>query len=224
MATANQDNQRTRLPVAPASIPKCLNSVGDNNIYMMDSQLELVSMYKYLGIAMTPNISFAPYIKQSIAIVAKKLNILTHLRKYLNQTTLLNVYKTAILPLLEYANVTYSLVAKVLTTKLQRLKNRALRIIYYHQRLPTEELHIKAKLCSLRERASKHLLCLSYKRTLDPERKSQLQGRQILGQQIRSTSIPPDLHWRGSRTSPMGRCSTLWDDLSASMQRSLIIC
>lgn len=44
------------------------------NIYRIDSQLELVSTYKYLGLSMNPNKSPTPYIKQSIAIVAKKLN------------------------------------------------------------------------------------------------------------------------------------------------------
>lgn len=52
--------------------------------------------------------------------------------------------------------------------KLQRLQNRALRIIYDH-RDNLEELHCRANIAALRQRADKQLLNLMYRRSLNPK-------------------------------------------------------
>lgn len=47
---------------------------------------------------------------------------------------------------------------------MQRLQNRALRIIFgHHQNLSTNELHEQANLTNLVTRANQHLTCLMYK-------------------------------------------------------------
>lgn len=117
-------------------------------------------------------------------MVSAKLNTLTHLKRYVNTRTLLLTYKTAILPIKEYANITHSLLTKSLNKKLQRLQNRALKLVYnstfpHEQGTPqTEELRIKAKIAPIKQRAEKQLLCLMYKRSRNPSTYPQLSNEE----------------------------------------------
>lgn len=125
--------------------------------------------YKYLGLTLTPELTLEDQTKKSIGMASSKINTLAYLRKYVGTTTALQIYKSTVLPLMEYANFTYPLVPVSLRKKLQRLQNRALKIIYQindNQSLP--ELHITAKLTSLDQRANRQLACLMYKRSLCP--------------------------------------------------------
>lgn len=108
------------------------------------------------------------------------MNTLTHLRKYLPASTLLTIYKSVILPLMEYANLVNTLIPCPLTTKLQRLQNKALKTIFscYPQET-MEDLHIRAKLCPLKQRADKQLTCLMYKRSRCPEVYPQVEDNTI---------------------------------------------
>lgn len=79
----------------------------------------------------------------------------------MNQNTSLTIYKTTILPLLEYSNVIFPLIPMAKRRKLQRLQNRGLKIIFHrnlHRDL--EDLHIGARLTSGEQRASWQLTCL----------------------------------------------------------------
>lgn len=114
--------------------------------------------------------------------MSAKLSTLTHLKRYVNKKTLLLVYKTAILPIVEYANLTHSLLTKKLNNKLQRLQNRALSIIYFNyyqplqERETMEELHQIAKLAPIKQRAEKQLLCLMFRWSFNETKYPQIMG------------------------------------------------
>lgn len=77
---------------------------------------------------------------------------------------MLKIYKTPVLPILEYSNFLNPLSLKHMIKKKQRIQNHAPRIIFNHQiHLSREELHIKANLSSLSQQADKQLLCMIYK-------------------------------------------------------------
>lgn len=93
---------------------------------------------------------------------------------------LLQIYKTSILPLLEHANFTSSLILKNLAAKKQRLQNRTLRIIFAHEpSLTREELHVKANLTSIKQRADKQILCIMYEKSLKPTQYPQIESEGI---------------------------------------------
>lgn len=96
--------------------------------------------------------------------MASKINTLTYLSKYLDSNSQLQIYKTTILPIVEYANCFYSLIPKSITNKFQRLQNHAVRVIYYRSEVERkEDMLIMAKLPSVKQRAEKQLLCLMYR-------------------------------------------------------------
>lgn len=72
---------------------------------------------------------------------------------------------------MEYANITYPLIPTPLRRKLQRLQNRAVRIIYNNnnEQHDLETLHILSKLTPIEQRASKQLTLLMYRRAYNPE-------------------------------------------------------
>lgn len=138
-------------------------------------------------------------------------------------------YKTAILPIIEYANITHTLLTKSISRKLQRLQNRALNIIYYSHYLPVqerqamEELHMLAKIEPVRQRADRQLICLMFRRSHDACRYPQITGSENsntrASRKIRFEVPKPKTerfkqfpHYRGAK---------LWDSLEASTQQIL---
>lgn len=83
-----------------------------------------------------------------------KLNSLSLLRPYIPHKVGITIYKATILPLLEYANVIYSLVSPKQLHKMQRLQNRLLHIIFEHlSAVNISDLHARANLGTLAQRS-----------------------------------------------------------------------
>lgn len=111
---------------------------------------------------------FSPYIH---VLPIYRLRTLSYLQKYVSSEIGLLIYKSMILSLFEYANLTFTLIPVKYRNKMQRLQDRALKIIYFHERyIPIPDLHIKAKLLTLERRAEAQLLCLMFKRSNDQEK------------------------------------------------------
>lgn len=127
---------------------KAVRSYNTNMVLpLCNTPLDRVGTYIYLGLNLDANISLKDYSKKIIGTLSVKLNTLSYLRNYVNLKTLLLIYKTSVLPILEYANITHSLLMKAIKMKCQRLQNRALRIIYSNIMADTlEELHIRARI------------------------------------------------------------------------------
>ena len=93
-----------------------------------------------------------------------------NLRFYLNNRQAINIYKTKILPYLEYGNILYDKTNKDSLNKMQRLQNKALRTSL---RLPpgtsTLELHQLAKINTLEDRREIALLCHAFRHKNDPK-------------------------------------------------------
>lgn len=128
---------------------------------MNDETLSYTDSYRYLGLMLNCQLTLAQHVNSTIGLVSSKLKTFAAIRKYINVEHSLLVYKSMILSLFEYANISFTLVPLVLRKKLERLQNRALRIIYFFDvSLPVAELRVKAKLIPLAQRADTQLLCL----------------------------------------------------------------
>ena len=68
-------------------------------------------------------------IPQGPILVNKSLNVIKRLREFLDLETLLIAYKTSVQPYFEYCSQVWGGLGSTLSDKLQRLQNRAIRII-----------------------------------------------------------------------------------------------
>lgn len=152
-------------------------------------------------------------------VVTSKINSLAYLRHYVGVATSLQIYKTTILPIMEYANFTYTVVPNHLSKKLQRLQNRAVKIIYKcHDNQALPKLHTQAKLTSIDQRASKQLTCLMYKRSHNPTEFPQIQQTHASrsAEKIKFDLLKPNNE--KFKKFPLYAGAKLWDTLELSTQ------
>lgn len=186
--------------------------------------LEVVPKYKYLGLMINGQLTMTDHCSKTVAMVASKINTLSFLRRYLKPETLLQIYKTTILPLIEYSNQIFSLIPVTYRNKFQKLQNRALKTIYMHLGdMSNSDLHIRAKLPSVHQRSERQLACLMYKRSKTPEKYPQIeQGNQSMNtranEKIRFSVPKPN--FERFKVYPLYRGSQLWDTLTIEQQRA----
>lgn len=122
---------------------------------------------------------------------------------------------------LEYANVTHSLVSVKLRRKIQRLQNRALRIIYRNTLdLDLSALHVRANIGTLAQRTARQVLCLMYRRAhlSDSYPLEEPKGRTRSNNKMKF-QIPRPKYER-IKSYPLYHGSTLWDKLDEMTQKS----
>lgn len=190
-------------------------------IYLNNVSLSHTTTYKYLGVKLNPTLSLVEHSAQIIGMVTSKLNTLSHLRTYVGQSTALTIYKTTILPVLEYANVIHSLFSTAIRNKLQRLQNRALRIIYGYQiKLPISELHEQANLANLEIRANRQLTCLMYKRAHCSSIYPLMNNESVTRANLKIRFDLPRPTIERYKQFPLYHGAKLWDNLDYSIQRA----
>ena len=146
-------------------------SFGNKRLLDRDLPLDLklngvslmnVQNYKYLGIILDPNLSFAKHIANLVSVVNFKAYSFTKFRHML--------YKSMILPYLDYGDSIYGGANQDLLQKLQRLQNRCLCIATYQfGHTDTTELHKQTKTSFLNQRRETHLLNLMFRKKNDTD-------------------------------------------------------
>ena len=126
--------------------------------------LDYVFQYKYLGIILDNILSFNKHLNNTIRIVAHKISLLQKIRFYITDKAATCLYKTMVLPYLDYGDIFYIRASAKLLNKLQTLQDRALQICFKPQNnIPKEILHQSAQLATLEKRRDAHLLNFMYK-------------------------------------------------------------
>ena len=90
--------------------------------------LERVCSYKYLGFILDGHLNFNKHINSMVSTVSHKLYLLSRIRRYLNDTACILIFKTMVLSILEYGNIIYSGTSLNNLDKLDKLFYRGLRI------------------------------------------------------------------------------------------------
>ena len=117
-----------------------------------------MTSYKYLGIILDQTLSFNKHINNCIKNVAHTIYLLSKVRPYINVTTSTILYKSVILPNIDYGDIIYEATNTANLMKLQRLQNQCLRICARSRDLiPTTELHCRYKVGILESRRQGHL-------------------------------------------------------------------
>ena len=139
-------------------------------IYMQGSLLQRVPTFKYLGTVLDPTLNFTHHLDSAIRIVTHKMTLLAKLKRYLNNSVAIQIYKSMILPYLDYADVIFHNTNVSHLDKLQRLQNRCLRICSGWDRMfSTDRAHKLSNVPFLKDRRKAHVLNFMYNRKSRPE-------------------------------------------------------
>ena len=136
------------------------------NIKIKEQQLSQVKSFKYLGIHVDDKLKWDVHIEQMCNKVSKMVSYLCRLRQYVNMSELKLIYNSIILPHFDYGDVIWQSASNNCLTQLQKIQNRAGRIIlrvnpYSHT--STSQIHSGLGWQMLHERQTIHLVLLTYK-------------------------------------------------------------
>ncbi len=141
-----------------------LKSMDEVTTGIAGEALETVQTFKYLGGKLDNRLTFNEHINYVKGKTFAKIKLLGRVSKILDRDTLLLVYKTLILPVIEYRSVIYHGMSKQNSDILQKLQNAACRAIlktdmYAH----VDEMHDELCLASLYQRRCRQIAVEVYK-------------------------------------------------------------
>ena len=114
--------------------PSSINNLPEIEIVMEQQVIERVSEMKYLGIMIDENLNFKEQIKNVVNKVSKKVYFLGRMKRKLDRDTKCMLYKTLIVPHIDYSSSILFLCNSCEIDQLQRIQNVALRHILLKDR------------------------------------------------------------------------------------------
>ena len=119
----------------------------------------------YLGIIVDDKLSFRNHNNKCLRSASNKLYQLRKIRGCITTKCALSIYKAMVLPIFEYGGIYLSSCTETEQTKLQRLQNQALRIIYKRDNYSNVyDLHNTARILPLKMRREMALLKIMFNR------------------------------------------------------------
>ena len=109
------------------------------------------------------NLIFSQHISELCKKASERVGVLARLRNLITTETKLLLYKTAIMPYLTYCHLTWHFCKASDTRKVERIQERALRIVYNSHSETYMNLLDRAKLPSLLNRRLQDIVILMYK-------------------------------------------------------------
>ena len=135
-------------------------------ISLNDARLEVVKSFNYLGVVIDATLEFKTHCNRMISSGNLKLYALRNLTKYLDRELLILLYKTMVLPVLEYGAEIIDSGGATLVKELQTIQNHCLRAclkIWDPRSISIEELHKECSTKMLKRRRCDILLCRMYR-------------------------------------------------------------
>ena len=143
-----------------------LGRIQKPNIVLNGKSLKNVVSYKYLGVLLDEELNFSMHIKYLIRNMRFKSILLYRTREVMSVLSLLKIYKSHALPVLDYCDILYMKGNSDLLDELQRVQNKCLKTCYGdHLLTATELVHAKAKLPMLSQRRIFHARIYAFKRS-----------------------------------------------------------
>ena len=139
---------------------------GNLNLNFNGVNLSQVKCFKYLGVHVDDELKWTTHTEHVCKKTGKMISYLGRLKHVVNASTLKTVYNTAILPHFDYADIVWQSATKSSLIRIQKLQNRAARIIlkvkpYEHKSVAV--MHDLLDWEMLNKRRKKHMLSLVYK-------------------------------------------------------------
>ena len=119
------------------SNPEKLNAIGIKrrneteqiNIKIGDQAIKTTDNIKLLGVNFDENLIFSQHISELCKKASQRVGVLARLRNLITTEAKLLLYKTAIMPYLTYCHLTWHFCKASDTRKVERIQERALRIV-----------------------------------------------------------------------------------------------
>ena len=102
--------------------------IVNHTLCINTKRLEKVSSYKYLGLTLDMNLNYNKHLENCLRLISHKAYLLSKIRMYIDMNTAITIYKTMILPVIEYGDVIYDGTNQKLLGNLQTSQNLILRI------------------------------------------------------------------------------------------------
>ena len=131
MSTANKltlNNKKTEFMVMGGN-KRLGQIVQEPSICVRGTEIKKVNATKSLGLMIDDTLCWSAQVEKITKKVHSGLSIIRRLRDIVDYNTLITVYKSIIQPHFDYCSQVWGCLGKVLSDKLQRLQNRAFRII-----------------------------------------------------------------------------------------------
>ena len=142
--------------------------VSNLSLYIFGDVVEHVEHYEYLGIIVDDKLSFKNYSIKCSNRANNKIYQLKKIRGCITTKCALTIYKSMVLPLVEYGGLFLDTCTDNVQTKIQRLQNRTLRIIYKQDNyVNMYDLHNTANLLPLKLRREIALLKIMFSKIQD---------------------------------------------------------
>ena len=104
---------------------------GDLNVTVNSQQLTRVTNYRYLGIEVDEALGWQSHVDTICKKVSAGIGALKRIRSLVPRQTLLKMYDASVAPYFDYCSEVWGCIGKGLCDRLQRLQNRAGRIITF---------------------------------------------------------------------------------------------
>ena len=101
------------------------------NIQINGQSIERMYSYRYLGLEIDESLNWQVHIETICKKISASLGALKRIRTFVPQNTLILMYKALVLPYSDYCSEVWGCLGKTLSEKLQKLQNRAGRIITF---------------------------------------------------------------------------------------------
>ena len=192
----------------------------DLDVVLDGQPLATVNTFNYLGVTVDRHLTFGPHCKKLLGTVRSKYTQLRETRKCTDKETTLLLYKTMVLPCLEYCPIITDGGPAGLVKKLQTSQNDCLRIcdrIFDARDANIAALHHDNKMDYLAPRRAKLLLSHMYKLSKDPGNLIK-PVRNLRGND--SARLKVDRHKKDVfLKSPLHRGSRFWNRLKPAQQQ-----
>ena len=193
-----------------------------NRISIGENCLENVNMYHYLGVDLDRHLSFEKMIDATFNKANRKLYLLKKIRPYITNGVAAQVYKTHVLPMLDYADFLTDSCIKSKVKNLDKIQKRAIHVIdnKSNHGLNYEQLLNVYNLQPLIRRREQHQLCMMYRLSTNNyylERHSsgtELRSTRKIKFEMKCTRLTKIMN------SPYYKAVRLWDQLLVEIQRA----
>ena len=113
---------------------------------------------KYLGIQLDPLLNFDEHVDYIKKKTIGKVKLLGRLNSFLSSETLLMLYKTLILPVIDYSDIIYDCMSQKNAMVLQKVQNMAFKsILKVLKRTSTAIIHSELNMLTLAQRRQLHM-------------------------------------------------------------------
>ena len=147
-------DSRQRIATVTESLDLSINGIS----------LKKVNCSKCLGVELDEFLSWDSHITSVCKKVSSGIGVIKKIKPFIPSRSLINIYQSIVEPYFDYCSIVWNGISEGLAEKLQKLQNRAARIITgSHYMAPTKDMLEKLGWSNLKERRNKQKALMMFK-------------------------------------------------------------